>query len=175
MTMLYLPKLLLVGTLGLGLAACTTLGEVEDPPPGDDAPIDETPEGVLCQAELSITGTLVPPGDAPSPDDGCIPLGTWTLNIAMSDPGDCDEVPVDAQYIYEITGNRDDGYEYSYVADPDSELVRLKVTQGGPGDCEGNFEHYAADGKALLLLKPFERDLSVSGTAYYETYPGSQL
>ena len=168
-------KHLLIGGFGLVLVACTGLGQVEDPAPGGDDPVDEVPEGVECQAELSITGTLVPPGAAPGPDAGCVPLGTWTLDLEVSDPGDCADIPFEPRYVYEVTGNIDDGYEYTYLADPDSELVRLKVTQGGPGDCEGNFEHYAADGMAMLLLKPFERDLAVSGTAYYETYAASQL
>ena len=163
-----IPEPLLLSLLALTVAACTGLGDVEDPAPGDE--LDERPESVSCQAELSITGTLVPPGAAPGADDGCVPLGTWTLDLELSDAGDCADVPFEPRYVYEVTGSIDEGYEYSYLGDPDSEDVRLKVTQGGPGDCEGNFEHHAPDGSALLLLKPFERDLVINGTAYYETY-----
>lgn len=134
--------------LGLALVGCDNLGAVEDMGDDDD---DELPEGVACMATLSVTGTLTPPGTPPGPDDGCVPLGTWTVDIQMVDPGDCAEVPLRPQYVYEVTGSIDDGWTYTYVGDPTAEHVYMKVTQGGPGDCEANFEHYTPDGLSLTF------------------------
>jgi len=156
--------------LALGGAACSELGTVEGGDDDDDTPIDETPEAVSCMAELMVTGTLTPPGTPPAADAGCIPIGTWTVDVQLVDAGDCESVDFLPQYVYTITGDIDNGYEYVYTADPTSENVFMKVTQGGPGDCEGSFEHYAADGMSMVLLKPHERELAISGHAYFETY-----
>jgi len=158
-------RFFLAALLGIAAMGCDDLGAVDE---GDDD--DDVIEGVECMAELSATGTLVPPGTPPAAEDGCIPLGTWTVQIAMVDPGDCGDVPFLPEYVYEVTGVEGDGYTYTYVGDPTNENVYMKVTQSGPGDCNANFEHYSADGMSLMLVKPFERDLVLSGSAYYETY-----
>ncbi|RMH40875.1 MAG: hypothetical protein D6689_12520 [Deltaproteobacteria bacterium] len=146
---------------------CGELGQVDSPPGGGD-PGDQLPDGVACQAELSITGTLTPPGTPPDPAEGCVPVGTWTLQVAVDDPGTCDQVDHESTYVYEVTGDIDNGYDVTYQGTPAGE-VYLKITSEG-GACQGSFEHYSADGSALLLLKPFEENLAISGRGYFERY-----
>jgi hypothetical protein len=126
---------------------------------------------ILCRAELAVTGNLQPPGAPPLAEEGCVPFGTWTVNVEMVDQGECQEVPFYNQYVYEVTPEPNEGgYLVVYTAEPMSENVQMKITEGGPGDCEGSFEHHSGDGKAILVLKPHERDLAITGHAYYEVF-----
>jgi hypothetical protein len=168
-------RLSFVLVLALAAAGCALDGLPPmdpGPGPGGDPDLDEEP--FACEAELAVTGSLTPPGAPPTAEDGCVPTGLWTVHVALVDQGNCPEVPFLPQYEYEVTGSIDEGYAYTYLGDPTNENVSLKVTQGGPGDCEGNFEHHSADGMSLLLLKPFERDLAITGAGYYEVYTTPQ-
>lgn len=155
------------------IGGCSDLGTV-GPGDGDGDGDGDVVETLLCQAVLSVTGSLTPSGIAPGPDDPCIPFGTWTVDVVLADQADCPDVEFDAQYVYEVIEDPDNGYLYNYPADPANPNIRLKVTAEG-GSCAANFEHWSADGKTLLLLKPFEDDLVFTGSGYYETYSVSQL
>lgn len=182
-----LQRTLLAAALALGGAAGCALEGVEDPGgpgpgTGDDGSGDdgtENPKPLQCSAELSVTGTIAPDGEPPADRQGCWPIGTWTVNVEVTDPGDCDEVPVESEYVYEVTlidpADPEAGWEYSFPADPDSEFVFMKVTEGG-GRCQGGFEHYSADGKQFVLLRPFEdTDNVLAGIGEYELAVNSQL
>ena len=164
----------------LGLAVLITGGLACDvggtdpggiPPKAVDA---DEPALVECTAEFSLTGTLNPPV-TPNPGAGCVPTGTWTVNLAMTDPGNCAQAfEWQAQYVYSITGDSEIGYTYTYLGDPADENVYLKVTAAG-GTCNGSFEHYTNGTKDLLNIKAFEDDLLITGTAYFERYFQAQL
>lgn len=157
-----------VGAVGDGGGGGDGSGNGDGTGGGDGIP------GLLCTAELSVTGTLTPSPDAP-PDDGCVPNGTWEVSLALEDMGECDDVTYDASYTYEVTGSpAEGGYTVTYVEDPENPNVYLKV-KGQGGACEGSFEHWSADGKTLLLIKPYEEDLTIGGSAYFEVYSESQL
>jgi hypothetical protein len=173
---------LLALALAAGAVGCGDLGQVVDrggadaaadqpgEPPGDDPP----PAVLVCRADLALTGSLTPPDPAPPGDGGCSPLGTWTVSLEIADPGDCGDVPLAASYVYQVTGGPETGYQVTYPADATSDHIFLKVTSEG-GVCQGNFEHYAADGRALLLIKPFADGAALAGQAAYEEYSAPQI
>jgi len=156
------------------LLGCGDLGTVG---PGGDGDGDGDGDGQIlaCQAQMTVTGSLAPSGAIPAPEDGCVPFGTWTIDVALADQGDCPDVTFDAQYVYEVSEDVDNGgYLYNYPADPANPNVRIKVTSEG-GSCAGNFEHYSDDGKTLILLKPFEDNLQITGSGYFEVYYNPQI
>lgn len=131
----------IVTTLGLALAFTSgcTLGEVGDDttPIGDD---DTTlPANALCESTLTLSGTFaaeaVPP---PTEDQGCVPQGTWTVQVTVSDVGDCDEAPVSTSYIYTVTG---EGADETVTFTGGAGELTWGIHAGGNGQCEGSFEH----------------------------------
>jgi hypothetical protein len=154
-----------------GGVACTDLGTVGDDG-GDDTGMGTL--GLTCEAELSLTGSFEPVGTGLSEDGDCDPVGTWTVRAEVSDPGDCAEVPLEAEYVYTVI--RDEyGYLVTYAQDPESLYSFTKVTIEGP--CMGNFEHFSEDGTQRTLLKPYTtEDLTAfAGVGAYEVYDGDQL
>jgi hypothetical protein len=124
---------------------------------------------------MNLTGSLAPSGTPPVATDPCIPFGTWTVNVTLADMADCTNVEFDAQYVYQVTENiTEETWEYAYPADPDNENIKLKVTANG-SSCAGNFEHWSDDGKTLIMIKPFEDNLTITGTGYFELYSVNQL
>lgn len=158
------------------LAACGDLGAAQPSAPDPVAPDaggeSAPPSALLCRAELAVGGSFA--ATLPASDGRCDPAGTWTLTLTVSDPGSCGEVPLAASYLYQVSGGPDTGYQVSYPADPDSDHVFLKVTSEG-GTCQGAFEHYAADGKALLVLKPYASGAALAGQASWEEYSAPQI
>jgi hypothetical protein len=166
--------------LPLLAAGCGDLGTV-GPSPGDGDGDGDGDGGtgpadpLLCQATLSVTGTLAPSGITPVDGDPCIPFGTWTVDVTLADQADCASVEFDAQYVYVVSQDPDSGsYAYSYPADPNNPNIHLRVSAEGSA-CEGTFEHWSDDGKTLVLLKPFEDGLQLTGSGTFETYNVSQL
>lgn len=153
--------------LCLGLPACT-LGDVGPGGPGVD--VDERPEGVLCEAALTVSGTLTPEGAAPTPDLGCVPQGTWTVNVTVGE-SDCGDVPVNATYTYVVTGvGRDQIITYDGPEDS-----TLGISAGGNGECEGAFEHIwpgELPEHHVLLLKPYfdAGSLVIQGIGQYQIW-----
>jgi hypothetical protein len=153
--------------LGLGPAACTP-GEVG--PGGDDGvDVDERPEGVLCETALTLSGSLTPPGTPPGAELGCVPEGTWTVNVTIGE-GDCGDVPVNATYTYVVAGvGRDQTITYDGTEDS-----TLGIHAGGNGECEGTFEHLSPGdgGHNVLLLKPYFEagSLQIVGIGQYQLW-----
>ena len=141
---------------------------------GDADPLGNNDDRIECEATFSLTGSLVP-SVTPDPDAGCVPNGTWTVDLAVLDAGNCAEAfEWEAQYVYEVTGDNEIGFTYTYVGDPTNEDVFLKVTAAG-SLCNGSFEHYTNGTKDLLNIKPTEQDFNLTGTAYFERWFEPQI
>lgn len=166
-------------SLTLALAGCG----VGDTGGGGDIGDDQV--GLQCEAELTLSGTFAPKDNGPGggidpldPDASweCDPVGTWTLNVTVSSQGDCAEVAVASQYVYNVVADESEGWIAEFPADSTGELSVLKIQTEGP--CLGNFEHYSPDGKQLTRLKPAvdtEQTKQFSGSGVYELYNKSQL
>jgi hypothetical protein len=72
---------------------------------------------------------------------------------------------------YVLTGAVQDGERYKWN---DKLLYRLKVSEGGGGDCEGGLELYSLDGKSYWNLKPSQLGAVLSGVAEFALYEESQ-
>lgn len=137
----------------LALGACG-LGSTGGLSGGDDD--QSLPENALCQSTLTITGTLAPEG-APTADQGCVPQGTWTVNVAVADLGDCDGAPVDAQYVYTVTGT---GHNetITFEGSGDETELQIHADDSDGTACDGSFEHIwagAASGEYNVMdLRP---------------------
>lgn len=175
---------LFAATLSLGLSACTVFdpGKYGDGE-GDIADSDESAL-LVCQAQLHVTGTKIAPAtnvaDLEAIDsDGatsCIPWGTWQLNVDLIDQGNCETVPFELQYTYEVLPdpNGTNTALIRYTGE-NGGLIQSKIT-GLSGDmCSGTFEHFSPDGLHFLLLKPFERTGAIEGTGSYKLYKTNQL
>lgn len=155
--------------LGFALAGCG-LGDVGT---GDGVNTeDDRPAEALCQADIALSGTFTPAGTPPTPDLGCVPEGTWTVNVTISDTGDCGDVPMGSSYTYTVTGaGRDRVISYTAAA---GEETTLSIHAGGNGECEASFEHiWETDGGfAVALLKPWfdPGTTTIQGTATYQLW-----
>jgi hypothetical protein len=135
------------------LGACSP-GSVggDDVVGGDDD--TSLPGTALCEATLTLTGTMVSSGEVPSMDLGCVPQGTWTVNVTVSDEGSCGTVSIPTTWTYEVAGT---GHNETITPtnNTDQEGV-LGIHSLGSGVCEGSFEHIwpSADGFNVVLLKP---------------------
>ncbi len=156
-------------SLSLALGAVSLvgcgLGSAEEEPGGTpQSPLDKT----LCHTDLEITGVMTP---APKPTDpdlydptlgetNCWPVGEWKFTArpkAANEDGSAQCATTTLLPEYKITGTKNittDGNEtYVFNTNP-SAHVRLKVSSGGGGLCEGVFEIYSDDGKVLHNLHP---------------------
>lgn len=154
-----------IALLGLGLGACGLSGDEEGGT--GPAPLDPVSKE-LCHTDLSITGSMVPaPIPAGYPPDGtdlgptnCWAVGVWTFTAAPRSSNEdgtaqCPSIALLPEYKVEVTRDvLNDGPEmYKFLSSPVAD-VRLKVSSGGGGLCEGIFEVYSADGKVLHNLHP---------------------
>jgi len=125
-----------------------------------------------CEAQLSVTGTIATT-TAPDPDvdpGSCWPEGTWTINVQVADQADCADVPISAQYVYNVSRQADGAWIVDYPADPAADLqltIALESAQ-----CRGTFQHFTPDGKGLILLKAFgDGSEAISGNGTFDLYP----
>lgn len=82
--------------------------------------------------------------------------------------------PTEEGYIesYQMTGAVEDAQQIRWNG---KVLHRLKVTEGGGGECEGGVEIYSADGLNYWNLKPALTGTTLSGFGDYAAYEKSQL
>lgn len=158
--------------LALVYAAGCAPGSVS-PNGGADADlIQDPPSQVDCTAELAITGSFAVEG---TPDEGCYPLGTWTVVASVADQGDCATVPLAGEYVYSITEEPETGlWIVTFPADAQNPNIDLKVSGEG-GGCSGSFVHISADGLEYLVLKPYLDEGVISGSGTFELYKESQI
>lgn len=151
----------LAGSIGCGT------GDVSGDPPNDDLP-----EYIDCIADLTLTGTFTPPGAPPTIEDGCVPEGTWLVQVAVGDQGECTEVPVATSYEFVIT--RDEGGNLiATFAEQGDRDFNFSVSSN-TGDCKANFEIAAADGYSLIILRPLEVEGVIGGSGEFEHYSEPQ-
>lgn len=159
--------------LGLSVGACGVGDEDTTPPDTDDR---NEKLGIVCDATFNITGTFVTgtparPAEVPT---GCWPVGTWTFTASIADNA-CPTAPAILPS-YRFTVGRIEGADmqgwvdtYSWAGDPAS-VRRLKVTEGGGGDCEGGLELFSADGTEFWNMKPAQEGGVLSGVGEYSKY-----
>ena len=154
----------------LALSACDpgSVGDGTGPGPNVDGTTN-----ALCEATLLMSGTFAPNGPGVDADGACIPLGTWTVNVAVENMGTCESVPTIGQYVYDVIED-EGGYVATFRADPTSERIFTNISI--EGECQGHFEHYSADGKQYTMLKPYTNaDFTLGGIGSFEVYAEDQL
>jgi len=152
--------------------------------PDTDDPNDVL--GIICTAEYDVSGTWTagtPMRDAETPT-GCWPVGTWTFTATLRS-NECSSEPTQLESQYSFRVDRmmnpdpemDIGWEdtYTYLGNQ-AYLYRLKVSEGGGGDCEGGLELYSADNTEYWNLKPaiFDDSNVISGFAEYAKFKEPQ-
>ena len=160
-SLLTLVSSLVAASLG---GACSP-GEVADVAPPDV-------ERVECTSEFEVTGTFassVTP--RPTAADGCVPNGTWTINLSEIAGGECATTKFQAQYVVTIAGQ---GRDRTYALNNPAGTAERKfgLSAGGGGECELSMEEISpatAPKYHRLLLKPFTEPggTVVAGAANY--------
>jgi hypothetical protein len=132
--------------------------------------------GQVCEASLSVTGSYERTTPQPADVFGCWAVGTWRVTPTVVENG-CLEAPaLEPEYAFEVTRDAEEVHHYRFLNDPSWANVKMKVSSGGGGICEGGFEIFSGDGKVITRLKPaLEADLTVTGFGEYEVYRTSQL
>jgi len=141
---------LVTGLIALAAAACSP-GSVAD----DDG---DLPAAALCNADLTMGGSfqtsVEPP---PAATDGCMPMGTWTVQPLVATMGDCAAVDVSSQYLVDVTGEGRD--RTITLRDPPAGAeVTTNVHSGGNAECEMSLEIISDAGAGqyhVLLLRPY--------------------
>jgi len=164
-----------IALLAAALAFSGCIGGAVD---GDTAPPGDThasAHGIVCTTELSVTGTLAEAAPQPADIHGCWPVGTWKIKPEVAHSG-CQQMPALApEYSFKVMRDLEDNETYAYLNDPGYEHVRVKVTSGGGGLCEGGLTIYSADGKSMLNLKPqLHPGGSMDGHGAFEIYTTDQ-
>lgn len=159
-----------LGLLLILVSACGT----------DEVP--NTPDPRQCTAALALSGTFTmsraspddvnndtgdPPGDGRPDINGCWPTGTWAFTASIMS-NDCATPPALETYTVRVDFGQNSLMEpeYTYhLVTPDPAVTHntVKVSSGGGGLCEGNFEIYSPDGKKVWNLHPTLNTFNMSG------------
>jgi hypothetical protein len=166
------PHIVLGFCSGLG----TLLGCV-DPASVDSAHGDRQAQlGIVCEAQIEIAGHF--DASAPRPSDvfGCWPVGTWTFAATVKST-DCASPPaLEREYAFSVARDADQVESYRFLTEPDRKGVKLKVTSGGSGLCEGGLMIWSPDRKTLFNLKPtLNADRTIAGNGEIELYSTPQF
>lgn len=152
----------------------TLLGCVSSP----DATTDDRQAqlGIVCEAQVAITGRLADGARRPSDVFGCWPVGTWAFTATVEST-DCASPPaLEPAYAFSVARDADQIESYRFLTDPARDGVKLKVTSGGSGLCEGGLMIWSADKKTLVNLKPtLKADGSIAGNGEIELYSTAQF
>jgi hypothetical protein len=132
--------------------------------------------GIVCEAQVAIAGNFKAGAARPSDVFGCWPVGTWTFSATVQST-DCASPPaLERQYAFAVARDADQVETYRFLNDPARDGVRLKVTSGGSGLCEGGLMIWSADRKTLFNLKPtLNADGTVAGNGEIELYSTPQF
>lgn len=127
--------------------------------------------GRLCTAILGVSGTFEVGASRPDDNPGCWPVGVWRLSPAVQQ-NECPSPPqLDPEYAFRVTRDDDNNFTYKYLTHPNYDRVRLKVSSGDGGVCQGTLESYSPDGKTVITLKAgLQEDMTVSGFGQYDIY-----
>jgi hypothetical protein len=167
------PQLLLAVLALAPLPACLSASSADAPPIASDD--RSSLFGVVCEAELDLAGSFAMAAPQPSDVFGCWPTGTWRFRATVKS-STCATAPTLApEYAFRVSRDADDTEVYEYLTDPAHEFVRIKVTSGGAGLCEGGVLIYSDDGKTVLNLRPaLMEDATLAGRGEYELYDVDQ-
>lgn len=130
---------------------------------GDDAPTPDPDidERILCQATLTMSGTFTAAA-ALDPAGGCQPIGTWNVNVALADMGDCSgTIPFKPSYSYTVERRTPDPNDPNaagaIVYNGTGDETALNVSSGGGGQCNGKFTHLNPNGSMFneFALRPW--------------------
>jgi hypothetical protein len=115
---------------------------------------------------------MISPGTPPTMDLGCVPQGTWTVEVTVSSEGSCGEVPMPTTYTYLVEGTG-----HNTTINPTNNLdqeAAVNITANSQGHCDASFEHIwpAADGYNVALLKPESPTWlqTIEGTGTYQLW-----
>ncbi|HVV82143.1 MAG TPA: hypothetical protein VHE35_03660 [Kofleriaceae bacterium] len=150
------------------LAWACSPGEVADVAPPD---VDR----VECTTDFEVNGTFATSvSPAPTATDGCVPDGTWTINLSQVPDGECATTKYQAQYIVQVAGmGRDRTFTLTNPAGTAERKFNLSA--GGGGECEMSLEEISpatAPEYHRLLVKPYTEPggNTVAGSATYELW-----
>jgi hypothetical protein len=146
------------------LGACSP-GEVADVAPPDV-------ERVECTTELEISGSFATSiSPAPTAAEGCVPNGTWTIDLTEVPGGECATTKYQARYVIAIAGQ---GRDRTFTLTNPAGAAERKfgLSAGGSGECELTLEEISpatAPKYHRLLLKPFTEagGAVIAGSANY--------
>jgi hypothetical protein len=161
--------------VGLGCAFGTLVGCVSSP--ADNAVEDRNAQlGIVCEAQVAITGRVQGAPRRPSDVFGCWPAGTWTFAATVQST-DCATTPaLEPSYSFSVARDSDQVETYRFLNDPGNTGVKVKVSSGGSGLCEGGLMVWSADRKTLVNLKPtLKADGSIAGNGEIELYAAPQF
>ena len=165
------PSVIIGISCGLGtLSGCLAA------PAADSAIEDRQAQlGIRCEAQVAIAGHFKAAAPRPTDVFGCWPVGTWTFAATVQST-DCASPPaLEREYSFSVSRDADQVETYRFVTDPDRAGVKLKVTSGGSGLCEGGVMIWSPDRKTLFNLKPtLNADGTVAGNGEIELYSTPQ-
>ncbi len=144
----------LVSALGLAVAALTgacSPGEVADVAPPDV-------ERIECTTEFEVSGTFATSvSPAPTAAEGCVPNGTWTIDVREVPGGECASTKFQARYVVTVTGTGRD--KIFTLTNPAGAAERkFGMSAGGGGECDMALEEISpatAPKYHRMLIKPF--------------------
>jgi hypothetical protein len=182
------------GTFILIVGLMTACGVGDE---GGIDPPDPNPNKIKCSGAFTVTGSFVA-GTPARPIDpetmmpigGCWPVGTWTFTVAVDNTAEvpdvtgdavgdrCGEVPgtqaptVNPGYAFRVDRMLDqDGYVESYTWTGDmTNFWKVKVSEGGSGDCEGTAEFVSTDKKGYWSIKPNQAGATITGAGDFTLF-----
>ncbi len=147
------------------LAVACSPGSVADVEPPDV-------ERVECTSEFEVTGTFassVTP--RPTAADGCVPEGTWTINLEEVAGGECASTKAQAQYVVVVAKV---GAERRFTLSNAMGTAerRMDISGGGNGECEMIITEISPATSPKyhhLAVKPFTEagGTAIAGSATY--------
>lgn len=147
----------------VALGACSP-GSVDDVAPPDV-------ERVECTTELEVTGTFA---TSVAQTGGCVPNGTWTINLSEIAGGECATTKFQAQYLVTVAGT---GRARTFtLTNPAGTAERkIDISAGGNGECEMSIEEISPATLPKyhkLLIKPFTEagGTVIAGHATYQLW-----
>ncbi|HEU0029561.1 MAG TPA: hypothetical protein VFQ53_02935 [Kofleriaceae bacterium] len=154
---------------------------------------DPNPNRLKCTAAFTLSGTFTEGSPArPVGQGGCWPVGTWTFTATVNNTADvlditgdgqgdrCGEVSgttpptVESSYSFQVNRVEDPSMDglvesYNYLgSSPD--FLRVHVSEGGAGDCEGTMEFVSQDAKQWWIFKPDQAGTTINGSGEYNLY-----
>lgn len=161
--------------LGLAVTLCACVPDAAPPYEGARDMSERQKLGILCEAQLALYGTFSMSMAKPDDVSGCWPVGVWRFTSRLQ-ANDCDQAPsLEPEYSFQVTRDEDSVETYQYLNTPGYERVRMKVTSGGGGLCEGALQLFSPDGTTVVNFKPsLHEDLSIDGFGEYAIFESDQ-